>query len=95
MMSAGRAAEQGAKVLLIEKNDTLGKKLLITFSTYQLYPNTLKSWFWTEANFSMCLSISFFLKQKVTIGAKIELWTNSGLSEPSLPIPQLFWYNTV
>ncbi len=30
MMSAGRAAELGAKVLLIEKNDTLGKKLLIT-----------------------------------------------------------------
>lgn len=30
MMSAGTAAEKGAKVLLIEKNDTLGKKLLIT-----------------------------------------------------------------
>ncbi len=30
MMAAGRAAELGAKVLLIEKNDTLGKKLLIT-----------------------------------------------------------------
>ena len=30
MMSAGRAAELGAKVLLIEKNQTLGKKLLIT-----------------------------------------------------------------
>lgn len=30
MMSAGRAAERGKKVLLIEKNDTLGKKLLIT-----------------------------------------------------------------
>ncbi len=30
MMTAGRAAELGAKVLLIEKNDTLGKKLLIT-----------------------------------------------------------------
>lgn len=30
MMSAGRAAEKGKKVLLIEKNDTLGKKLLIT-----------------------------------------------------------------
>ena len=30
MISAGRAAELGAKVLLIEKNDTLGKKLLIT-----------------------------------------------------------------
>ena len=30
MMAAGRAAENGAKVLLIEKNDTLGKKLLIT-----------------------------------------------------------------
>jgi len=30
MMSAGRAGELGAKVLLLEKNDTLGKKLLIT-----------------------------------------------------------------
>ncbi|MFM2357944.1 MAG: hypothetical protein RJA61_681 [Candidatus Parcubacteria bacterium] len=30
MMTAGRAAERGLKVLLIEKNDTLGKKLLIT-----------------------------------------------------------------
>lgn len=30
MMAAGRAAETGAKVILIEKNDGLGKKLLIT-----------------------------------------------------------------
>lgn len=30
MMAAGRAAELGAKVILIEKNATLGKKLLIT-----------------------------------------------------------------
>lgn len=30
MMAAGRAAELGAKVLLIEKNKSLGKKLLIT-----------------------------------------------------------------
>ncbi|MES2060046.1 MAG: NAD(P)/FAD-dependent oxidoreductase [Patescibacteria group bacterium] len=30
MMAAGRAAEMGAKVLLLEKNDVLGKKLLIT-----------------------------------------------------------------
>ncbi|MDO8594440.1 MAG: aminoacetone oxidase family FAD-binding enzyme [bacterium] len=30
MMAAGRAAELGAKVILIEKNDKLGKKLLIT-----------------------------------------------------------------
>lgn len=30
MMAAGRAAERGKRVLLIEKNDTLGKKLLIT-----------------------------------------------------------------
>lgn len=30
MMAAGRAGEKGAKVLLLEKNDTLGKKLLIT-----------------------------------------------------------------
>jgi predicted Rossmann fold flavoprotein len=30
MMAAGRADELGAKVVLIEKNETLGKKLLIT-----------------------------------------------------------------
>jgi hypothetical protein len=30
MMAAGRAAELGARVLLLEKNKTLGKKLLIT-----------------------------------------------------------------
>lgn len=30
MMAAGRAAELGARVLLLEKNPTLGKKLLIT-----------------------------------------------------------------
>ncbi|MFZ2330212.1 MAG: NAD(P)/FAD-dependent oxidoreductase, partial [Atribacterota bacterium] len=30
MISAGRAAELGAKVVLLEKNDSLGKKLLIT-----------------------------------------------------------------
>jgi len=30
MMAAGRAAELGKKVILVEKNDSLGKKLLIT-----------------------------------------------------------------
>ena len=30
MMAAGRAAALGARVLLLEKNPTLGKKLLIT-----------------------------------------------------------------
>ena len=30
MMAAGRAAERGARVLLLEKNDSLGRKLLIT-----------------------------------------------------------------
>lgn len=30
MMAAGRAASRGARVLLLEKNDSLGKKLLIT-----------------------------------------------------------------
>lgn len=42
MMAAGRAAELGAKVVLIEKNEILGKKLLITgkgrcnFTHYEL-----------------------------------------------------------
>ena len=30
MMAAGRAAEIGRSVLLLEKNQTLGKKLLLT-----------------------------------------------------------------
>lgn len=30
MMAAGRAAERGKKVILLEKNPILGKKLLIT-----------------------------------------------------------------
>src|SRR3989344_6597514 len=30
MMAAGRAAELGSRVILIEKNDLLGKKLLLT-----------------------------------------------------------------
>ena len=30
MMAAGRAAERGLHVLLIEKNESLGRKLLIT-----------------------------------------------------------------
>ena len=30
MIAAGRAAELGARVLLLEKNSNLGKKLLIT-----------------------------------------------------------------
>ncbi len=30
MLAAGRAAELGAKVVLLEKNSTLGKKLLLT-----------------------------------------------------------------
>ena len=30
MMAAGRAAERGARVLILEKNESLGKKLLIT-----------------------------------------------------------------
>jgi len=30
MMAAGRAAELGARVVLIEKNQSLGRKLLIT-----------------------------------------------------------------
>ena len=30
MIAAGRAAERGAKVVLSEKNDILGKKLLMT-----------------------------------------------------------------
>ena len=30
MMAAGRAAERGRSVLLLEKNKTLGKKLLLT-----------------------------------------------------------------
>ncbi|MCK9379350.1 MAG: NAD(P)/FAD-dependent oxidoreductase, partial [Candidatus Moranbacteria bacterium] len=30
MMAAGKAGEAGARVLLVEKNDRLGRKLLLT-----------------------------------------------------------------
>ena len=39
MMAAGRAAELGAKVVLIEKNEILGKKLLITGKGRCNFPN--------------------------------------------------------
>ena len=40
MMAAGRAAELGAAVILIEKNQTLGRKLLLTGHTRCNLTNT-------------------------------------------------------
>lgn len=57
MMAAGRAAECGAKVILLEKNKNLGKKLLITgggrcnVTNYELDVRRLLSKFKTEQKF--------------------------------------------
>lgn len=57
MISAGRAAELGAKVVLLEKNDSLGKKLLITgkgrcnFTHYEFDRDKLAEKFGKEGRF--------------------------------------------
>lgn len=74
MMAAGRAAEKGAKVILIEKNDSLGKKLLITgggrcnvtnseFDTRKLlskFKNTDKFLFSPFSEFGVKETLDFF-----------------------------------
>ncbi len=74
MMAAGRAAEQGAHVVLIEKNPSLGKKLLITgggrcnilnaeFDTHALvakYGRKGKSLFSTFSQLDASATIEFF-----------------------------------
>ena len=74
MMAAGRAAEQGAKVILLEKNDSLGKKLLISgggrcnltnaeFDTHKLlakFKNSNKFLFSAFSQWSVKETLDFF-----------------------------------
>ena len=42
MIAAGVAAQQGAKVVLLEKNDRLGKKLAITGKAAAMLPTAAR-----------------------------------------------------
>jgi predicted Rossmann fold flavoprotein len=86
MMAAGRAAELGAKVVLIEKNSKLGKKLLNTgggrcnitnaeFDTRKLvakYGVKGKALFGAFARFGVSDTISFFEERGVPIKVEAE-----------------------
>lgn len=84
MMAAGRAAELGARVALIEKNDKLGKKLLITgggrcnitnaeFDVHKMvakYGKKGKALFGSFSRFGVEDTISFF--EARGLGIKVE-----------------------
>lgn len=87
MMAAGRAGEKGANVLLIEKNDTLGKKLLITgggrcnvtnaeFDTRKLlekFKNNGKFLFSAFSQWPVKETLDFFHTRKMETKAENEL----------------------
>ncbi len=86
MMAAGRAAELGARVVLLEKNDSLGKKLLITgggrcnvtnaeFDTRKLlskFGGSGKFLFSPFSRFGIKETIDFFNSNKVEIKIEAE-----------------------
>ncbi len=86
MMAAGRAAELGAKVLLLEKNPGLGKKLLITgggrcnifnaeFDTHKLvekYGKKGKALFSTFSQFDVTATRDFFESRGLPIKVEAE-----------------------
>ena len=86
MMAAGRAAELGSKVILIEKNDTLGKKLLLTgggrcnlsnaeFNIRKFlakYKDSDKFLFSTFAQFGIKETLDFFNSRKMPIKIEAE-----------------------
>ena len=86
MMAAGRAAELGAKVILIEKNDSLGKKLLLTgggrcnltnaeFDIRKFlvkFKNSDKFLFSTFSQFSVKETLDFFNSRKMPIKIEAE-----------------------
>lgn len=86
MMAAGRAAELGANVILLEKNPTLGKKLLITgggrcnilnaeFDTRRLtekYGKKGKSLFSVFSQFDVQATIDFFAERGLKIKVEAE-----------------------
>ena len=86
MMAAGRAAELGSKVILIEKNDLLGKKLLLTgggrcnlsnaeFNIRKFlakYKDSDKFLFSTFAQFGIKETLDFFNSRKMPIKIEAE-----------------------
>lgn len=86
MMAAGRAAELGAKVILIEKNDSLGKKLLLTgggrcnltnaeFDIRKFlvkFKNSDKFLFSTFSQFGVKETLDFFNSRKMPIKIEAE-----------------------
>ena len=86
MMAAGRAAELGSKVILIEKNDLLGKKLLLTgggrcnltnaeFNIRKFlakYKDSDKFLFSTFAQFGVKETLDFFNSRKMPIKIEAE-----------------------
>jgi predicted Rossmann fold flavoprotein len=86
MMAAGRAAELGAKVLLLEKNPNLGKKLLITgggrcnifnaeYDTHRLvdkYGKKGKTLFSTFSRFDATATLDFFQSRGLKIKVEAE-----------------------
>ena len=86
MMAAGRAAELGARVLLLEKNPNLGKKLLITgggrcnilnaeYNTHRLvdkYGKKGKSLFSTFSQFDATATLDFFQSRGLKIKVEAE-----------------------
>src|SRR3989344_5532009 len=86
MMAAARAAERGHRVLLLEKNPTLGKKLLITGggrcnvtnnkpnvrTMLAEYKGNSKFLFSAFAQFGAAEAISFFNKRGVAIKEEAE-----------------------
>lgn len=86
MMAAGRAAELGAQVVLLEKNPILGKKLLISgggrcnivnaeFDTHRLaerYGKKGKSLFSVFAQFDVAATIDFFESRGLKIKVEAE-----------------------
>ena len=69
IMAAGRAAESGAEVLLLEKNKDLGKKLLVTgkgrsnLTRAEFNPKELSEKYGREGSFLLS-SLSVFGVQK-------------------------------
>lgn len=86
MMAAGRAAECGAKVILLEKNPELGRKLLITgggrcnilnaeYNTHTLvekYGRKGRSLFSGFSQFDVTATVAFFAELGVTIKVEAE-----------------------
>src|SRR3989338_4151295 len=86
MMAAGRAAEVGARVILLEKNPSLGKKLLITgggrcnifhaeFDTHALvekYGKKGKALFSTFSQFDVEATRDFFVSRGLPIKIEAE-----------------------